>query len=237
MRSIFLALLLGNLIFFAIQQDLFGDLVHERHEPERLLQQIEPMRLKLIRRGADSAPRKSTPAATTNAAIAPPATLATTSGTSTCVELGGAAGLTAAEQKRVETLLVGLSLAPARVTTRKSDDNGGYVVYLPPFKSKADADRAATELRRIGVEDFFVIQDATPLKFGISLGVFKSEDAAKALLTALTQRGVKNARIGPRPQTSPQRTWLQISDVDADLNARIGDIRLQVPAAELRDCR
>lgn len=235
MRSLFLALLLGNLIFFAIQQDLFGDLVHERREPERLALQIEPMRLKLIRSDADGAPRTSAPPDSANAAATPAA--ATTNPASACVELGGAAGLTAEEVKRVETLLAGLSLAPPRVATRKSEDNPGYVVNLPPFKSKADADRAATELRRIGVEDFFVIQDSTPLKFGISLGVFKSEDAAKAHLTALTQRGVRNARISPRPQTSQQRAWLQISNVDADLNAWLGDIRQQVPAAELRACR
>ena len=228
MRSLFLALLLANLVFFAIQQDLFGNLLHPPREPERLATQIEPTRIKLIRsRTAEDAAK---PAPTLAAA---PADTAKPDNTA-CLELGGTAGLNANDARRVRAQLA--EFAPgSRVSERKSDDNAGFIVNLPPFQNKVEAERAAAELRRIGVEDFFVIQDATPLKFGISLGVFKSEDAAKAHLTALAQRGVRNARVSPRPPTT-QHTWIQVRDVDAALAARLADLRQGVPAAETRNC-
>ena len=231
MRSLFLALLFANLVFFAIQQDLFGNLVHVPRDPERLANQIEPARINLLRSGtADNATR---PAPTVTAA---PADTAQPDGAAVaaCVELGGASGLNADEVRRVETQLAELALG-ARMSERKSGDTAGFVVHLPPFKNRAEADRAAAELRRIGVEDFFVIQDATPLKFGISLGVFKTEDAARAHLTALAQRGVRNARVSPRPSTT-QHTWIQVRDVDAVLAARLSDLGQSVPAAETRSC-
>lgn len=57
MRSLFLVLLLANLLFFAIQLNLFGDLVHESHgaaPPEPL----NAERLRIVR---DTSASTSTP--------------------------------------------------------------------------------------------------------------------------------------------------------------------------------
>ena len=236
MRSLFLALLLANLVFFAIQEDLFGNLLRVPREPERFATQIEPSRIKLIR-GSTAATTTSGTGGDTrpvqSIAAVPPAQTDKPD-IAACIELGGANGLTADDARRVGAQLAELELG-SRVSESKSEDNAGFIVNLPPFKNKVEADRAATELRRIGVEDFFVIQDATPQKFGISLGVFKSEDAARAQLTALAQRGVRNARVTPRPPTA-QHTWIQVRDVDATLAARLSDLRRSVPAAETRSC-
>ena len=48
MRTLFLVLLLANLLFFGIQLDLFGDLVHEAHDPQRLAQ-LSADRLRIVR--------------------------------------------------------------------------------------------------------------------------------------------------------------------------------------------
>ena len=153
---------------------------------------------------------------------------------SACIELGGATGLGSDDARKVQAQLAEFALG-SRLSERKGDDNAGFIVNLPPFKNKLEADRAAAELQRIGVEDFFVIQDATPLRFGISLGVFKSEDAARAHLTALAQRGVRNARVSPRPAAT-QHTWIQVRDVDPALAARLSDLRQNIPTAETRNC-
>ena len=47
MRSLFLVLLLANLLFFAVQLNLFGDLVHERHDTS--LTPINAERLRIVR--------------------------------------------------------------------------------------------------------------------------------------------------------------------------------------------
>ncbi len=48
MRSLFLVLLLANLMFFAIQLNLFGDLVHESHGAS-LPEPLNAERLRIVR--------------------------------------------------------------------------------------------------------------------------------------------------------------------------------------------
>ena len=48
MRTLFLVLLFANLLFFAVQLDLFGDLVHEAHDPQRLAP-VGADRLRIVR--------------------------------------------------------------------------------------------------------------------------------------------------------------------------------------------
>ncbi len=55
MRSLFLILLLANLLFFAIQQNVFGDLVHESHDASR----PEPINAERLRMVRDTSVRSS----------------------------------------------------------------------------------------------------------------------------------------------------------------------------------
>ena len=48
MRSLFLILLLANLLFFAVQQNLFGNLIHEAHDTSRP-EAISAERLRIVR--------------------------------------------------------------------------------------------------------------------------------------------------------------------------------------------
>ena len=54
------------------------------------------------------------------------------------------------------------------------------------------------ELRRLGVEDLFIVQDAGPNQFAISLGLFKNEQAAGRHLNLLREKGVRSAQIASR---------------------------------------
>ena len=60
MRSLFLVLLLANLLFFAIQLNLFGDLVHESHGAAP----PEPLNAEHLRIVRDTSARISTPTRT-----------------------------------------------------------------------------------------------------------------------------------------------------------------------------
>jgi hypothetical protein len=148
-----------------------------------------------------------------------------------CVEFGG---FNPDEAKRVEPLLATLNLG-SRLTQRHLDDQATFIVYLPPFKTKPDADRAAAELRRIGVSDFFVIQDPGPYHLAISLGIFHNEDAAKGLLTSLSQQGVRNAKTGERPSTI-SKTYYQMRPGDPALLLRLADIHNQFPNQDIHEC-
>ena len=68
MRSLFLILLLANLLFFAIQQNVFGDLVHESRDASRPAS-VNAERLRIIR---DTSPRIPSPVRTSPASRQPP---------------------------------------------------------------------------------------------------------------------------------------------------------------------
>ena len=55
------------------------------------------------------------------------------------------------------------------------------------------------ELKQLGVSDLFVMQDAGANYLAISLGVFSSERRAQERLAELKGKGVKTARVLPRP--------------------------------------
>jgi len=83
-------------------------------------------------------------------------------------------------------------------------DEISYWVLIPPLSDKAAADKKATELKRLGITDFFVVYDAGPYRNAISLGTFRSEETAKDLLDRLGQKGVRSARIDTRTRPSDQ---------------------------------
>jgi pyruvate/2-oxoglutarate dehydrogenase complex dihydrolipoamide acyltransferase (E2) component len=108
--------------------------------------------------------------------------------------------------KRFEARLAALDLgerAAAGRQTVQAQDVSSWLVNIPSQGSKEAADRKAAELRNLGITNFFIIRDDSPQKFGISLGLFKTESGAQNLLAQLGKQGVHTARITPRgPQTT-----------------------------------
>jgi len=71
-----------------------------------------------------------------------------------------------------------------------------------PTGGKPESDRA----QELGVEDFYVVQEDSKFRFAISLGVFKTEEAARSRLAELRKKGVRTARVDPR-ETSVQKVF------------------------------
>jgi len=69
----------------------------------------------------------------------------------------------------------------------------------------------------------------------VSLGVFRSAEAAQARLAALRGQGVRSAQAGPR-ETVVARVWYQVTSVDAALQARLNDLARQLEGSELKEC-
>ncbi|MBS1170828.1 MAG: hypothetical protein H6R01_1746 [Burkholderiaceae bacterium] len=109
------------------------------------------------------------------------------------------------------------------------------MVFIPSQGSKAGADKKAAELRRMGITNLFIIQDNSALRWGISLGVFKTEAAARAYLTSLGQRGVRSARVGVR-SVSTSKVAYQLRELEPATTQALDRILADFPEQKKREC-
>ena len=99
------------------------------------------------------------------------------------------------------------------MTQRRVEVIANYWVFIPPLANKAAVDARVAELKAQGVRDILPVE-LGPQRLAISLGVFRTEEAAQARLEALRAQGVKTAKVGPRAQ-SVQQTVLVVRDPPA----------------------
>jgi hypothetical protein len=105
-------------------------------------------------------------------------------------------------------------------------------VYIPPLKSLRAAQTRSDELRSLGVQESFIVQEAQ-WRYAISLGVFKEEAGAIQLQEEVRSRGVLDAVKGVRNDESGQSVFL-IKNVTVGVAEEIGKFRPDFPSSELR---
>ena len=122
------------------------------------------------------------------------------------------------------------------VTQKRVETPTSWWVYLPPFASKAAADKRVSELKTAGLKDAYVV-DGGVQRFSISLGVFRTEDGANAQLKDLAKQGVSGARAGPRQQVALQ-SLVVIRDPQQSVIARLRELSPAYPGVETKigDC-
>jgi hypothetical protein len=216
MRAFFLLLVAANLALFAWSR--YYAAPDGAADPEPLRRQVNPEAIRLLN-GPELAglpalkPKAVTEAVqSTSAEGARPGPAAGGS----CVEWGG---FSVAEAPRAEQVLEPLALG-ARLSQRRSEEKAGWWVFIPPQGNRAAAMKKTAELKTLGVDDYFVIQEDGNMRWAVSLGVFSSEDAAKARLEALRVRGVRSAQTGER-DTQVTKIWFQVRGADAALQGKL----------------
>ncbi len=217
MRVLFLLLALANAVFYA-----YAFVARERAGADSRipLLQISPEKIKLIRSTAGvGAAQRHPPAVPPQVSGAPAA----------CVEWGVFAG---AEIVRAEAAVAGLGLSEARLT-RAVVDAGGYWVYIPPLKTKAEVEKKIGELKGLGVEHFFVVQDTTPWRNAISLGIFKSDDAAKSRLAELRAKGVRSA-VAERRENFLKQIAYYVREPGEATVAKLAELQREFPGTQIK---
>jgi len=218
-RALFLALLFANLALYAWWR--YG--VPENAAPAPLSRQIAPDKLKVV------APANLPPVSATKPPPSPP--VPAPAAAAACLEWGS---FTVADAPRAEQALESLGLG-ARVAQRRSEEQAGWWVFIPPQANRQSALRKAAELKELGVEDYFVVQEDGAFRWALSLGVFRTEEAAQARLAVVRGQGVRTAQVGARETVVP-KVWLQVKGLDAPLQLRLKEIARQVEGSELKDC-
>jgi len=259
LKLFFWLLLIANGVLFAVNRGYLGAPASERHEPKRMAQQLQPETLtilppnseKLVASAKAAEPTvaaepdknakpgaEATPPANTRADAKPEvkneAKSAPKAETIACTEIGN---FNTVEARKFETQLASLNL-PAKSLPRSVQEASSHMVYIPSQDGKDGADRKAAELRRLGIQDFYVIPEsqANPaLRWSISLGVFKTEEAAKAYIGQLIPQGVRSARIMARNVTSTRQAY-QWRDIDATTKAALDGLKAKFPNQEMRGC-
>ena len=109
----------------------------------------------------------------------------------------------------------------------------GYWVYIPPLKSRNEAEKSARALKELGVTDYSVVQEQTQWRNAISLGIFRSDEAAKAFLASLEKKGVTGAVAEKRDNFLRQVVFYVREPSEATV-AKLAAIRTTLPASEVR---
>jgi len=222
-RALFLLLVLANLVYFT-----WAHVAREGASVEDQFQQLQiaPEKIKLLKAAGKAVPDKpktpgkTIPPAPPKAALAFPVA---------CMEWGVFAGPDVA---RAEAALAKLEL-PAERIERTVTDAGGYWVYMPPQKTKADAARKVSELKALGVTEFFLVQDPGQWRNAISLGIFRTEEAAQGYLAKLKERGVRSA-IAARRENFLKQVAFHVREPGAAAVARLALIQEEFPGSEIK---
>lgn len=153
----------------------------------------------------------------------------TASARAACIEWGGfGTGELARAQGALDRLALG-----ARARRIEISVTAGYWVFVPPLRSQASMERKVTELRELGVNEYFPVMDPGRWRYAISLGVFRSEEGATRHLAQLRQKGVRSATVGEREQRMIQTAFL-ISEPTEEESAQLAELKNDFPGTELR---
>lgn len=242
LKFVFWALLAANAALLAYGQGVLGQPGAGEREPARLKNQLAPERITQLtaveaKRALDEAEQDGAgEAAQPEAAPAPPtpaAPVAVAANLVACVQAGP---FNAADARRFETRIASLGLAArqSRVDVPFQDVTS-RLVYLPPNGGREGAQRRAAELKENGVENFYIMQGDSPLRWAISLGVFKTDSAAQKLVAQLQRQGVRGVQVMPRgPQV--MRAAYQYRAIEPALRTRLAGIADDYTGGSLRDC-
>ncbi len=192
MRALVFLLVLGNLLFLAFAGGYFG--ADDNPDAGRVDQQLLPELVRIV--GFGQTPPTAADVEKRVTEAPPPA-----EPEELCLLWEH---LPADDADRLASTLAE-KLAGIRVERRSVPVEGaGWWVMVPPLANKAEADKKVAELKELGVSDLFIVHDAGPNQFAISLGVFSTEKSGQEHLARLKAKGVKSAKLIRRPGKETQ---------------------------------
>nr|WP_154375652.1 SPOR domain-containing protein [Pseudoduganella rivuli] len=247
LKFIFWSLLAVNAGLYAYGQGYLGHFSGSEREPARLQNQLNGDKLAIISASkaeaavaALKAPASEPDAETAKNPAEEPAKKTPEKAAEkkeekiACVEFGN---FLLADARRFEEKVAPLALGDhqARINLPGTEVSS-YIVFIPPQGNKEGAEKKASELRALGVTNYFIMSDSQTMRWAISLGVFKSEAGAQTLLASLQKQGVHSARIAPRMSASKLLAF-QFRNIPADTKSRLDKIRAGFPDKESRSCK
>jgi hypothetical protein len=147
-----------------------------------------------------------------------------------CLEWGDFSGADLTRAAGVlSTLQLGDKLGQRQIKYEK-----GYWVYIPPLKSKTAANKKVSQIRKLGIREYFIVQEGEAMRYAISLGVFKTREAARTYLGELNAKGLRSAKVGERA-SKLKTTVFMLNSVDDSIEAKLAASARDFPGSELKN--
>ena len=234
MKWLFALLLAINLIFFAVMQ--WGEKLTGGNNNFPVQPTLNEEKIQLLAmlpdvpqaQSATPAPTPALPAASV-AAPAPPVPQAQPAIDTACLEWGE---FSSGDLKRANTALAQLKLGE-QLSRRQAEYSSGYWVYIPPPKKPSDTGKKVSVLKARGVVDYFVVQEPGKWRNAISLGVFKTKEAANKFVRKLAAKGITTPVVGER-MSKLKFTLFVLKNPDAALIEKVTKLRGEFEGSELR---
>lgn len=233
MKILFWIILSANIIFFAVMQ--WGGALTTDEQAVQAQPALHEEQISLLNTPQSSPVATlpvSAPAATPVAVPVQPAAKPVQIMVKTdtqCFEWGDFSGTDLA---RATAALSALQLGD-KLSQRQIEYNIGYWVYIPPIKDKAALAKKIAQLKARGVKEYFVVSEAGPWQNAISLGVFKSREAAQNFFDELRAREVRSAQVGERA-SKLKATIFVLNGVDAVTGTGLAEMQKNFAGSELK---
>lgn len=218
LRFLVLALVLSNGLYFAWSQGLlqaYGFAPASQSEPQRLARQLRPEALRLL--SAQELP----PSAAASAVDARPGV---------CLQ----AGLFDAAQAALLRDALEAALPAGSWSLDEVLQPARWIVYMGPYPSAEALAKKRAELAALKLPLEPLSNPA--LQGGLSLGGFETQTAATAQLDALSQRGVRTARV-LQERAELRGLMLRLPAADSALRARLEALTPALAGKSLSPCR
>jgi hypothetical protein len=222
MRLTFFILLLINVALFPIVSGLVP-VGSDDSEPLRLSSQLNPERIRILPSGAE-VPKP--------AGIVPVQPVLSEAEPEACSALSG---LAREQVDAIGARILELQLA-VQVSEAEQTATTSWWVHMSGLQTRQQAERKQAELRALGVREMSLMAEpGDSEKLAISLGLFKTEAAAKDLLASLVTKGVRNARIAPRDGPAG-RFRVELRGSAASLAALLDEAPADIAGVERAAC-
>jgi len=179
--------------------------LHDAREPERMQRQVAPEQLRILR-GAAAVP------------------------VSTCQRIQW---LSAAETDALRSAVSGWPDWQFLQSPRETPP--AHWVVIGRLSGRPLAERKIAELRQLGVNEAEIVTDEALGPFAVSLGVFRSRQAAEAHLQALVKQKVRSARLAQRA-LPPEQFAVDLRAQAGALAVKLAELQALFAHAEFIDC-
>jgi hypothetical protein len=219
MRAVFWILLAANATLFAVMH--WGGLLAADEQAGQTQPALHEEQIRLLADTPQTVPAAALPASAPVAAR--PDKLA-------CLEWGEFAG---ADLTRATAALTALQIGD-KLSQRQVEHTIGYWVYIPPLADKTALNQKIVQLKARGIKEYFIVQEAGQWLNAISLGVFKTQEAAQKFRDELRARGIRSAQNGERA-SKLKMTIFGLNGVDDAIGARLAAMQKDFAGSELKN--